>query len=49
MKYLLWIILMAATIIGAIINATLGDAAMTFVLCTAYLVTYDQMWRDRNG
>lgn len=49
MKYLLWIILMVATIIGAIINAVHGDAAMTTLCCTAYLVTVMELRGDRDG
>lgn len=48
MKYLYFALLLL-TMGAACVNAWQGNTAMTVVLCTAYLVTYDQMWRDRDG
>lgn len=37
---ILWFILLAMCIGAAIFNAVQGDAAMTMLCCTAYLVAY---------
>lgn len=48
MKYL-YSALLLLTMGAACVNAWQCNTAMTVVLCTAYLVIYDQMWRDRDG
>lgn len=48
MKKILYFALMTVIIIGAILEALQGDAAMTTLCCTAYLVTYMEARNERN-
>lgn len=41
--------LLLLTMGAACLCAWGGDTAMTVVLCTAYLVCYDQTWRRHDG
>lgn len=48
MKKILYFALMTVIIVAAVLNAVHGDAAMTTLCCTAYLVTYMEARNERN-